>query len=279
MEISGMRARRDAYGAQDFAATVARGTAETGGVRALHLARAVSADTAAAADAASQIAHARANASVQLSQAFRPVVTGSGELLQNVRTRHRADGVHIDAASRAKTRMNILLAKIASHFSRLDEKTGQKATNVPRFANLWSNRKSDQVAYGLVSEYAFLKQSQTDVSFLRAVDALQAHPSITGARQLLQTYIEPLPVDDFGIEIEVPGKSVLNMSSDTERKVLMATANAAISKAELSGDPEDVKILCQLFDGAARQAASLVSNNLGALAGDLRRWKDEQASA
>jgi hypothetical protein len=191
--------------------------------------------------------------------------------------RQRGAGVHLDGTARSKLRNDLLLSQIAGHFGKADPAKGSASASVPYFPKLWAHRASDPTGFALVAEYAHRNQSETDVAFLRAVDTLQKDPSIEGARQLLQTFIEPLPVDDFGMEIAVPGRSVLNMTSDGARKNLMATVNAAIGKAMRSGEPADVQALGSLFDGAAIQAASGVAKNLNTLTGDLRRWNAEQA--
>ncbi len=125
----------------------------------------------------------------------------------------------------------------------------------------------------MIAEYASRNQSDVDVAFLRAVDALKKDPSIDGARRLLQNFIEPLPVDDFGMEIPVPGKSVLNMQDGSKRKELLASGAAAIGKAMRSGDAADVQALAGLFDDAASHASGLVRNNLNNLQADLRTYE------
>ncbi len=285
MDIAGMRARRTAYGEREL--TERPGPkppgAEVAGTNALHLARGRdgSATAVAALGAVRQMDQAREAAHHQVSNAMQASGTPSDRLLQDMHSpvagRQRGAGVHLDATASGKLRNDLLLSQIAGHFGKADPTAGSASASVPYFTNLWANRASDPAGFALVAEYAHRNQSDTDVAFLRAVDALQKDPSIDGARRVLQTFIEPLPVDDFGIEIAVPGRSVLNMTSDQARKDLLATANAAIGKAMRTGDPADLQALGSLFDGAAKQAAGGVAKNLNTLTGDLRRWEAAQA--
>lgn len=286
MDIAGMRARRQALGAQ--ALTEGLGPkppgAEATGTRALHLARGVdsAATGASGLKAVRQLGQAHAAAGVQVSSALQASVAPPEQTLQDVRqavpARQRGGGVHMDAAARTRLRHDLLLSKIADHFSKADPARGGPAVSVPYFPSLWAGRAADPTGFELMAEYAYRNQSDTDIAFLRAVDTLQKNPTIDGARRVLQTFIEPLPVDDFGIEIAVPGRSVLNMVSDGARKELLTLGQAAIGKAMRSGDPADLKALGSLFDGAARQAAGGVAKNMNTLTSDLRRWEGERTA-
>ncbi len=285
MDIGGMRARRTAYGSQDLAqrAGLQAPGGKVAGANVLHLARGRDgpATAATARRAVRHLDQARGAADRQVSQALQASGRAPDRRPQDVHGpvagRQRGTGVHFDGTARNKLRNDLLLSQIAAHFGKADAGQGSAAASVPYFPNLWANRAGDPAGFALVAEYAHRNQSETDVAFLRAVDTLQKDPGIEGARQLLQTFIEPLPVDDFGIEIAVPGRSVLNMTSDGARKNLLVTVNAAIGKAMRSGDPADVQALGALFDGAARQAAGSVAKNLNTLTGDLRRWASDQA--
>lgn len=275
MDISGMRSRRIAYGEQALPERTGlrKSGADDAGVRTLHLGTGMDAGVAAA--SAARVSRGRVEqrdaASAQVSKALNSAETPSMQGRQEVRGRQRGAGVHLDAGSRTRLRNELLLSRIAEHFSKTDPATGTRSLQLPLFHTLWKERASDPTGYEMVAEYASRNQSDTDVAFLRAVDVLKKDPSIDGARRLLQTFIEPLPVDDFGMEIPVPGRSVLNMVNDSARKSLLKAGEEAIKKAMDSGQPADLQALASLFDTTASQAASLVAKNLNTLSSDLRR--------
>ena len=283
MDISGLRARRTAYGEQDLRDRKATALTrpDQAGTSALHLARAADghAALASARGAVDSLGHGCKTAGAHVSGALQSSGKESDNGVHDVRSRQRGGAVHLDAGARNRLRNELLVAKIAEHFSKPDALTGKTSVQVPQFLTLWAERARDPVGFELVAEYAYRNQSDTDVSFLRAVDALTKNPTIDGARRVLQNFIEPLPVDDFGLEIAVPGKSVLNMASDDARKLLIAAGNAAIGKAIRSGDPADVQDLGKLFDSTARQSAALVARNLNNFGADLRRHEAAQARA
>ena len=275
MDISGMRSRRVAYGEQALSQRAGAQTqgSEADGVRPLHVASGTTgvAAAASATRAVRSLAAHRQTASARVSQSLQYAGAPSANARQDVRARQRGAGVHLDAGGRAKLRNDLLLSKIAEHFGKTDPATGGRSVKIPYFSTLWKERASDPAGYDMIAEYAGRNQSDVDVAFLRAVDALKKDPTIEGARRLLQNFIEPLPVDDFGMEIPVPGKSVLNMVNDSARKELLSAGNATIAKAVRTGEPADLQALAALFDSAANQAASLVAKNLNTLSSDLRR--------
>ena len=277
MDVSGIRSRRVAYGEQALskrAGAKAQGS-EADGVRPLHVASGTTKGAAAASAtrAVQGLAAHRQAASARVSQSLQSSGAPSARAQQDVRTRQPWAGARIDKEGRKKLSNNLLLSNIARHFGKTDPATGGRSLRIPSFPTLWKERASDPAGFEMIAEYASRNQSDVDVAFLRAVDALKKDPSIDGARRLLQNFIEPLPVDDFGMEIPVPGKSVLNMQDGSKRKELLASGAAAIGKAMRSGDAADVQALAGLFDDAASHASGLVRNNLNNLQADLRTYE------
>ena len=122
--------------------------------------------------------------------------------------------------------------------SRAVEKLKSKfGDSVPNFQSVWANRKENSENYRLMIEFSRAVSQTESIEFLRAVDDFRRSPSIDKADKILQIFIEPDCVDDFGIPIADPSKMQVNLQSEAVRKELLSNVGGCIKRAE-SGDPQ-----------------------------------------
>lgn len=117
--------------------------------------------------------------------------------------------------------------KLKSHFGGV----------VPDFQSVWENRQKNSQDYRLLVEFGRVTFQTESIEFLRAVDDFRSAPSVDKANKILKVFIQPDPVDDFGIPIADPSKMQINLQSEAVRKELMSKVGDCINRAK-SGAPE-----------------------------------------
>lgn len=122
---------------------------------------------------------------------------------------------------------------VASTFRELKSHFGD---SVPNFQPIWENRKNNNQDYRLLVEFGRVTSQTESIEFLRAVDDFRSAPSVDKANKILKVFIEPDPVDDFGIPIADPSKMQINLQSEAVRKELLSKVGGCINRAK-SGAP------------------------------------------
>ena len=134
-------------------------------------------------------------------------------------------------------------ATLAMTVGRLQSHFG---VSVPNFQTAWENRQNNNKEYRLLIKFGRAASQVESVEFLMAVEDLRSAPSVDKASKILQVFIEPETIDDFGIPIADPSKLPINLQSESERKELMNKVGGCIERAK-SGDPQAMnEVLAEL---------------------------------
>ncbi len=109
--------------------------------------------------------------------------------------------------------------------------------SVPNFQTAWENRQNNKQEYRLLLAFGRAASQVESIEFLIAVEDLRSSPSVDKLSKILQVFIEPDPIDDFGMPIADPSRLQINLQSESVRKELLSRAGGCIQRAK-SGDPE-----------------------------------------
>ena len=79
---------------------------------------------------------------------------------------------------------------------------------------------------------------------------------------IVKTFIEPSPLDDFGLPVEDKSKNTVNLPSSEHRKKLMGDVNTCIARLGSNADAQDMNALSQVFNSAETSIRKLLVDNL-----------------
>lgn len=109
--------------------------------------------------------------------------------------------------------------------------------SVPNFQTAWENRQNNKQEYRLLLAFGRAASQVESIEFLIAVEDLRSSPSVDKLSKILQVFIEPDPIDDFGMPIADPSRLQINLQSESVRKELLSRVGGCIERAK-SGGPE-----------------------------------------
>ena len=79
---------------------------------------------------------------------------------------------------------------------------------------------------------------------------------------IVKTFIEPSPIDDFGLPVEDKSKKTVNLPSSEHEKKLMDDVDACIARLGSNADAQDMNALAQVFNSAETSIRKLLVDNL-----------------
>ena len=92
------------------------------------------------------------------------------------------------------------------------------------------------------------------LEFLIAVSDFKRQPSAKAAQAIVEKFIAPSAVDDFGMPIDDETKMQINMADDEARKALIQSVKSLSLHAESGGDDKAMQ-LAGVFDPTERNMA------------------------
>ncbi len=156
------------------------------------------------------------------------------------------------------TPLTVRELRVMQAFQRLENRF---AGQIPQAENFLGSQPGDPQDFQLFEAFAQAADLGESVEFLLAVRDFRSQPSVKRARDIVKTFIEPSPVDDFGMPVEDKSKRQINMSSDEARKQLMRAVESCISKSSTVRDGSGLGELIGLFDLTEANIRSMLIKN------------------
>jgi len=176
------------------------------------------------------------------------------------------------AAARPKKDMNQRLHFVSGdalldHRFATQEKIAQQlikkfGSDIPSVQDFLATRHTKPSDFLLFETFTHLVGSSDDMEFLKAVSEFRDNPSVKSAREIVKTFIEPTPIDDFGIPVVDKSKKQMNLSSSEERKRLMEAVDACIERYSSDQDDEAKQALSKVFESTENYINHLFVGNM-----------------
>lgn len=139
---------------------------------------------------------------------------------------------------------------------------GRFGTKMPRAESFLAERQNKPADYQLLASFAHAIGQGENLDFLEAVSDFKADPTPERARMIVKTFIEPSPIDDFGLPVEDKSKKTVNLPSSEHEKKLMDDVGACIARLGSNADAQDMTALAQVFNSAETSIRKLLVINL-----------------
>jgi hypothetical protein len=139
---------------------------------------------------------------------------------------------------------------------------GRFGTKMPRAESFLAERQNKPAEYQLLASFAHAIGQGENLDFLEAVSDFKADPTPERARMIVKTFIEPSPIDDFGLPVEDKSKKTVNLPSSEHEKKLMDDVDACIARLGSNADAQDMNALAQVFNSAETSIRKLLVINL-----------------
>lgn len=251
MSISSFHDRRVAHGTQDFQRSRAKAGVEQGFTTLVS-------KPAVSADKLQTLARQSTNLSLSRQTASEFVLKAIGQAAQSIKSSVISGWKSLQPYPKSTSAATLREEHKTKAFKQLEKRFG---SNIPGAESFLESRLGKPAEFRLFESFAQAVNLGESVEFLNAVSEFRSCPSVASARDIVKKFIEPSPVDDFGIPIEDSSKRQINMRSDHARNQLMNLVESHLSKLVSGTDGASLQELAKVFDSTATYINSMLVKN------------------
>jgi len=263
MSISSSHGRRVAHSAQDFQRSRAKAGVD-------HEFKTLASKPAVTAEKLQTLASRSAHLSLGRQTASESVRKTIGQAAQSIKSSVISGLKSLQSATKSTSAATPREHQKTKAFKQLEKRFG---SSIPRAEFFLASRLSKPADFRLFESFAQAVNLGESVEFLNAVSEFRSCPSAASARDIVKKFIEPSPVDDFGIPIEDPSKRQINMSSDQVRNQLMNMVESHLSKLVSGSDGSALQELAKVFDSTVTNINSMLVKNFNSSITELMQEK------